>query len=201
MSEQYSGSWRARGAWHGIVAPGRYGRSRGEPGVRAQLREGLSIATIIARKGQEARTTDILAELAGTKSLAERRVTRGGAGDVVWSGQNQWLLVSDRAGFVPQVSLKLTGFAAVSDQTDARAVLRLSGPRVRDVLAKGCMVDLHPRAFAAADTAITSIAHIGVQIWQIGDDPIYDLAVARSMAGSFWSWFEESAAEFGCLAG
>ena len=30
---------------------------------------------------------------------------------------------------------------------------------------------------------------------------LYDLAVARSMAGSFWSWFEESAAEFGCLAG
>ena len=42
------------------------------------------------------------------------------------------------------------GVAAVSDQSDARLVLRVSGPRVRDVLAKGVPVDLHPRRSSQA---------------------------------------------------
>ena len=45
---------------------------------------------------------------------------------------------------------------------------------------------------------MTSIAHIGVQLWQRDDRPTYEIAVARSFAGSLWSWLEEAAAEFGC---
>ena len=41
-----------------------------------------------------------------------------------------------------------------SDQSDSRLVLRLSGPRVRDVLAKGVPVDLHPKAFKPGDVAM-----------------------------------------------
>ena len=55
-------------------------------------------------------------------------------------------------------------FAAVADQSDARLVLRLSGPRVRDVLAKGVPVDLHPQAFKPGDVANTLVGYIGVQI-------------------------------------
>jgi sarcosine oxidase subunit gamma len=71
------------------------------------------------------------------------------------------------------------------------------------MLAKGCMVDLHPSAFPPGAAALTSIAHIGVHLWRIderldGGDPAFDLLVARSMAASFWSWAAASAAEFGC---
>ncbi len=52
----------------------------------------------------------------------------------------------------------------MSDQSDARLVLHLSGPRVRDVLAKGVPIDLHPKVFKPGDVATTLIAYIGVQI-------------------------------------
>jgi heterotetrameric sarcosine oxidase gamma subunit len=85
----------------------------------------------------------------------------------------------------------------VSDQSDARLVLRLSGPRVRDVLAKGLAIDLHPKAFKPGDVASTPIASIGVQIDMLDAAPTYQLTAPRSMAGSFWSWLSASAAEFG----
>ena len=58
-------------------------------------------------------------------------------------------------------------------------------------------IDLHPRAFKPGDTAVTCVAHIGVQLWQIDDAPTYEFAVARSLAQSFWHWLEASAAEYG----
>ena len=85
----------------------------------------------------------------------------------------------------------------MTDQSDARLVLLLSGPRVRDVLAKGVPVDLHPKAFKPGDVANTIVAHIGVQIDMLDDAPIYQLTAPRSTAGSFWSWLTASAAEFG----
>jgi sarcosine oxidase subunit gamma len=68
---------------------------------------------------------------------------------------------------------------------------------VRETLAKGCPVDLHPRAFEPGDTALTAIAHMGVQLWQGDAAPTYELFVTRSMAGSFAEWLLAAAAEFG----
>ncbi|MYZ50505.1 sarcosine oxidase subunit gamma, partial [Propylenella binzhouense] len=121
---------------------------------------------------------------------------RGGAGLLIWSGPDRWLAAGPALD-VPRLAAALAGLAAIADQSDGRALLRLSGPRVRDVLAKGAMIDLHPRAFGTSDAAVTAIAQIGVEIWQVDDRPAFELAIARSMAGSFWSWLAASAAEFG----
>ena len=76
-------------------------------------------------------------------------------------------------------------------------MLRLSGPRVRDVLAKGVPLDLHPKVFKPGDVATTLVAYIGVQTRPARRAPTYQLTAPRSMAGSFWSWLSASAAEFG----
>ena len=88
-------------------------------------------------------------------------------------------------------------FAAVSDQSDARLVLRVSGQNVRNVLAKGVPIDLHPNAFRPGDIACTVVGYINTQIDMLDNAPTYQLAAPRSMAGSFWSWLTASAAEFG----
>ena len=87
--------------------------------------------------------------------------------------------------------------AMVADQSDGRCVLRLSGPKARQVLAKGIGLDLDPRIFKPGDVAMTLAAHIAVQIWQMDDKPSYEIAMFRSLAGSFWHWLAASAAEFG----
>jgi sarcosine oxidase subunit gamma len=92
---------------------------------------------------------------------------------------------------------RLAGLASITDHSDGRVVLRLSGHRVRAVLAKGIPIDLHHRSFKTGDIASTLVAHIGVQIQQLDDRPTYQLMAFRSFAGSLWSWLIKSAAEYG----
>ena len=127
-----------------------------------------------------------------------RRVTRGRVA-FAGVGPDQWIASadgSDAVGFAARVRARIGPFAAVADQSDARLVLRVSGPRVRDVLAKGVPVDLHPRAFRPGDVACTVVGYINTQIDML-DESTYQLAASRSMAGSFWSWLAAAAAEFG----
>jgi methylglutamate dehydrogenase subunit D len=196
VSDANSAQWRSEGAWAGIVAPGSFGNVMREPAIRVEGRENLTLATVISRKGRERDVHEILWAFAGIAPPTTPKISHGTC-DLVWSGPGQWLLVTEEADALAQLTVRLAGQAAVSDQSSSRAVIRVSGPRVRDVLAKGCMIDLHPRAFSPGDAAMTAIALISVQIWQLDDKPTYDLLVPRSMAASFWSWFGASAAEFG----
>ena len=91
----------------------------------------------------------------------------------------------------------LAAHAAIVDQSHARTLIRVCGPRVRDALAKGVALDLHPSAFTPGDTALTSVAHIGIQLWQTDDAPTYAFSIPRSYAGSFWDWLLSAAAEYG----
>ncbi len=77
-------------------------------------------------------------------------------------------------------------------------MLELAGPRVRDTLAKGIELDLHPHSFRLGDAAVTTASHIGVHLWQVADDPVYRLLVVRTYFGSFWNWLSASAAAYGC---
>ena len=85
----------------------------------------------------------------------------------------------------------------VRDHNEGRAVLRLSGRSARDVLAKGCRLDLHPRAFRPGMCAQTAIAQIGVLLHQVDERPTYDLYVAATYALDFFEWLSASAGEFG----
>jgi sarcosine oxidase subunit gamma len=65
------------------------------------------------------------------------------------------------------------------------------------VFAKGLALDLHPRNFRSGDVALSSVAHIDMHIWQTDEVPSFKLAVARSMAASFWAWLVHAGSEFG----
>lgn len=195
MSERNSSWWR-KGAWEGIASPGRSGDVRRNPGLIITPRHDFSLASVIGAEGDRT-LTDYFVSRHGIEPPDTPRAVPGEKLDLVWSGPCQWLAVSVRRKVPAELAAALQGIAAVSDQTDGRAVLRLGGPSVRDVLAKGCPVDLHPRAFRRGDTFITAIGGIGVQAWWAEVDDALHLVVPRSMAGSFWSWLLPSAQEFG----
>ncbi|WP_438746080.1 sarcosine oxidase subunit gamma [Bradyrhizobium sp. U531] len=160
----------------------------------------LQLATLIATpqvSGLQRLTSQLIGLNPPQTPSAVLTYTHG----LIWSGPDQWLLIArQREGFSDLLEL-LSGEAAVSDQSHARAALCVSGPRAREVLAKGAMIDLHPKVFPIGATALTSFAHIGVQLWRGkdgADGPVYEMLVPRSMAGSFWAWFAASAVEFGC---
>ncbi|CAN7682819.1 sarcosine oxidase subunit gamma [Bosea sp. LjRoot237] len=193
-------SWVPRSAWAGIAQAGQIG-SPGPAGVTATLLDGFGLATLIAAPGGAAALSDLVESRVGVALPSSPRIVSRASHDAIWSGPDQWLLrAAAREGFADLLEA-LSAQAAVSDLSDARAAMRLSGPHVRAALAKGVMLDLHPAAFAVGDAALTSVAHIGLHLWQLADGPdgsVFEIMVARSMVGSFWSWLAASAAEFGC---
>ena len=67
---------------------------------------------------------------------------------------------------------------------------------MRDLLATGTGLDLHPRAFGPGRSAVTQMAHVGVHITQVGPDA-FELSLFRGFAESFWEWLVEMSDEFG----
>ena len=182
----------------GLALPGHYGRA-GTTGLTIEERTDLASASVIAKRGKRFMLVNAVNTAFGV-ALPDgpRRATRG-AVTFAGTGPDQWIASaegSEAAGFAAKVRARIGPFAAVSDQSDSRLVLRLSGPRVRDVLAKGVPIDLHPKVFKPGDVAVTLVAYIGVQIDML-DEATYRLTAPRSMAGTLWSWLSASAGEFG----
>ncbi len=190
----------ARPALAGVARPGRFGRPDGAPGVTLFERDGVGLASLAVRKGQAAALRDAVQAAYGAALPDGSRLVAGAEVGFIGTGPGQWLAVSERiahGALADDLMAKLKGFASVSDQSDGRAVIRVSGPKARDVLAKGLPVDLHPAVFQPGSAATSVINLMGVTLWQVDAVPSYDIAVFRSLAGSFWTWLTDSAGEFG----
>jgi sarcosine oxidase subunit gamma len=122
---------------------------------------------------------------------------------LIWSGPQQFLALM-AGGHGPDGPQRLAdafaGSASLSDQSDGRALIRIAGPRARDLLAKVCSVDLHPKVFPVGAAAATSIDHTGVNLWRAADEEggaAFNLLVFSTFAGSLWHTLLDHAAEFG----
>src|SRR5687767_11660999 len=77
-------------------------------------------------------------------------------------GPRDWLITAstpDAAGLRERVAPTLTQLGmALVDMSDGLAGLRLKGSHARDVLSKGCGLDLHPRQFPAGQCTRTRLA-------------------------------------------
>lgn len=188
-----------------LKAASAFGELRGSA---EQSRAGLwacerrpQMATVVAYKGQRGALSAKLMEKYGL-ALPDgpRRVAKGTA---ALSGLGPRTFLFQREAGAPlelELTLALGDAAAVTDQSDGYAMLRLSGPRVRAVLEKCVSIDLHDRVFAPGSVASTSCAHLGVILWRLDDQAgftVFEMAVFRSLARSLWHFVEESAAEFG----
>lgn len=163
-------------------------------------RDGTGLATVQARKGGRAALRKAVAEKFGL-DLPPGATRAAGAG-IAFAGTAPatWLASKEGGGNAFAASLRqaLGDCASVADQSDALGILRLSGPRVRDLLARLLPVDVHGRAFKAGDVASTVSGFVGVTAWRLEDDgegmPVFDVALSRSFAGSFTRVLEEAVA-------
>lgn len=82
--------------------------------------------------------------------------------------------------------------AAVTDVSSGYGVLQLRGESVRDLLAQGCPMDLHPRAFKPGDCVGTNFFKASVWLWQTDQDE-FQLLVRSSFAGYVQSLLDKCA--------
>jgi sarcosine oxidase subunit gamma len=122
-----------------------------------------------------------------------RRVTVDGV-MYLWAGPESWLAIADGPALEPRLAV-VQNIAAITDQSDGRAILSVAGRHAREILARLVPIDLHPSAFPADATALTLAGHISVQIWQdeAGD---FQLACFRSFAEALYHSLAEAAREY-----
>jgi sarcosine oxidase subunit gamma len=93
------------------------------------------------------------------------------------------------------VAVSPVGGAAV-DVSGQRVKLTLRGRYVRDVLAKGCALDLHHSVFRSGSSAQTTLGLAGV-VLLAGDDPDeFTVLVRQSFANYLADWLVDAAEEF-----
>ena len=132
--------------------------------------------------------------------LEPNTVARGPETAALWLGPDEWLILAppDGGGLESTIERALEGRRhAVVDVSGGQTVIGLSGGRAPDVLAKGCTLDLHPRAFGPGRCAQTLVAKANATIWQTGDGPSYDLIVRRSFAEYLAFWLIDASREYG----
>ncbi len=119
----------------------------------------------------------------------------------LWLGPDEWLLSLD-SDQAEEAAAKLrdalaTVHAAITDVSHARTVLGLAGPDAREVLAKGCGLDLHPRAFAVGACAQSTLAKATVILHLVDATPTFEIHIGRSFAQYLWVWLQDAAGEYG----
>jgi sarcosine oxidase subunit gamma len=120
----------------------------------------------------------------------------------VWLGPDEWLITSAllrpeelESGLRAAIGCEGTG--SVVDVSAQRTTLRLRGEPVRDLLAGGCSLDLHPRVFARGAAAQTLLGQAGVVLMALDDTGThYQLVVRSSFARYLTSWLLDAATEY-----
>jgi methylglutamate dehydrogenase subunit D len=191
-----------RSALDRVLAPGHFGAKVDAAGIFITEHTGLALASVMARKGKTAALRAHVKDVFGTDlPLTPRRVADGPI-HFIWAGPDRWLAETETEAphtFERDLREAFIGLAAVTSQSDGRSVIRVSGARAREMLAKGVPLDLDPRVFGPGDVALTVVAHINVHFWQLDATPTYEFAVFRSFAASFCEWLLDASAEFGAV--
>lgn len=168
-----------------VARQGRFGADRGPPGIILSVRHPVSIVMAIARMEKSEVLPTALAGMPGVSAQ--------------WAGADQYYVIADGRGeghLYRELQKTCGGIAALSDQSHGRVIVSVSGPKVRQVLAKGTPVDLHKDEFAIGRSAVTQMAHVGVHLTRVGEDT-FELSVFRGFAESFWEWLTTQSEEFG----
>jgi sarcosine oxidase subunit gamma len=126
-------------------------------------------------------------------------VASGGACRVLWLGPDEWLVVAppaDRRRLEEELRAALGAESgAVVDVSGERTILDLSGPRSREVLMKGCSIDLHPTAFAVGRCAQTGLARAQVVLVPTREDAFW-IFVRSSFSDYLSAWLGDAMAEY-----
>jgi sarcosine oxidase subunit gamma len=121
---------------------------------------------------------------------------------VLGIGPDEWLaLAADGPALAARLREAAAGqFVGVTDVSENYTTLVASGPAAREVLAKGCPLDLHARAFQPGDVAGSVIAKATVVLNLVSEtegDSRFEILVRRSFADYLFRWLEDAGREAG----
>ena len=116
----------------------------------------------------------------------------------IWIAPYRWLIVEkEKRDVIQELNncLQADSFVA-TDLSHSRCVINISGKEARNVLRKGCSLDLDENFFKAGEAKTTSLFHINALIHCLAENS-FDIYVARSYGQSFFEVIQHAAAEYG----
>ena len=159
----------------------------GNGDVKVEVRREHGIVQLFAANGQADKLCDLLSisSNAGTpttnRTLTSLPISPG-----------QWLCVSakpdENTTFTDRLKKRVKQSGHVSEQSDARVIFRISGEKATELMQKECRLDLRSPALESTWCASTQMAHIGVILHQVNQNPIYDIYVYSGFAEEFAQW-------------
>lgn len=134
--------------------------------------------------------------IAGVALPAEAGHCVGDDPAAFWMSPEGWLLTARSVTGTRLQSIAQQGCsglsAAVVDVSDALVALELHGPRSRELLARGCGVDVSTRALGIGQCVRTRLAQLAVIVRPLAVD-IVELVVDRGPAAWLCDWIEDAA--------
>ncbi|WP_375486211.1 sarcosine oxidase subunit gamma [uncultured Jatrophihabitans sp.] len=152
--------------------------------------------------GVAARERPLLGQLSVRTPRDLRRLVLGAEGShasqrrqveqVLRLGPDEWLVLTPTADLGSRTTT-LREFGVVTDVSGQRTAVELTGPRARDVLARGCAIDLDPSVAPVGTCVSTLLAQTGVIVLV---EPEAILLLVRSSFASYLArWLEDASTD------
>jgi sarcosine oxidase, subunit gamma len=122
-----------------------------------------------------------------------------GLGNIICVGPTDWLVIGsdpDATSWLERLDAAFAGSSfRATNVSQALARIELNGPEVRDLLSKGCALDLHSSQFRPDHSARTRLAGMPVIVHCIAADR-FECIVTLSYAGYLLAWLADASIEF-----
>jgi len=116
---------------------------------------------------------------------------------ILWMGPRTWFIVSSKEEIIQEIKKKLsTENFAVTDISHSRAVIQIKGNQAKEILKKGCPINLND--FKKNNCASTVFQGINILIDMLEDKPeTFNLYSLRSFGETFYHDITDASLEFG----
>lgn len=176
----------------------------GNPGIVLTEHTFLGYVNLRGDSGNAAFLAAVEGVLGVALPLDPNTIAGGEDFTICWMGPDEWLIIlhpGAQTRCVTDLRQALGEVHATAvDTTGGYTLVNVAGARRRELLAKGCTLDLHPRSFSPGQCVQTNLGKAGVLLIPRGDASdaqSFDVIVRRSFADYLGIWIQHSAHEYG----
>lgn len=168
--------------------------------IRAHIPTGRGYVNLRGDAADKAFLSGVEAAL-GQGLPTENNTFSSGEHRVYWLGPDEWLVATGDSAVrdvVARLEASLARLhAAVNDVTGGNVAVHLTGGCARDLLAKGCTLDLHPAVFGVGACAQSGLGKANVLIGMLDGTPTFEIIVRRSFADYLEGWLRHAGRDRG----
>ena len=129
--------------------------------------------------------------------IENSKVERNKETRILWSAPRTWFIISKKENIINNIKEKCTDENfAITDISHSRTVIQIKGLQAREILKKGCPLNINE--FKTNNCAGTVFHGISIVVDLIDNNPdTFNLLTLRSFGESFYHHITDAALEFG----